>query len=109
MIRLAFNLLFLGFLALLVLPSLVPADHDPDVSITSQPAQMDVPTDIARLAGGIATELGSLCLRQPTICESGAALAASTLARARHGWEIASGMLAPAETEPLDTVETGGI
>ena len=106
MIRLVFNLLFLGFLALLVLPSLVPAGHDPDVSIASQPAQMDVPTDIARLAGAVATELGSLCLRQPTICESGAALAASTLTRARHGWAIASEMLASAEA---DTVETGGI
>ena len=114
MLRLLFNAAILGFLALLLLPSIMPTGNEAAEQTASQPAQADIGANLMRLAGAISTDLGSVCQRQPAICENGAALAAASLARAQEGWKIAAGLLkpagsTPAEATPADAVQTGGI
>lgn len=113
MIGLLVKALLFGFLALLVLPSLVPADDDQAVaSVQSGQTQVEPASAAAGLFGGIAADLGGLCQRQPTICENGAALALATVERAQRGLAIAGDMFAPAQTEavdPVDALATDGI
>lgn len=96
MIRFVLNMVFWGFLGLVALPSLVPASALPGETADTAPTGLETTIHAARLAGGMATEIGSLCTRQPSMCDSGRVLADAVLARARQGLSIASDMIANA-------------
>ena len=97
MIRFAIKATVWGFLGLMALPSLVPADR-PEAEAAAAPAAGSMETSVhaARLAGAVAEEVGSVCSRQPALCESGRALADAAVARAHQGLIIASGLIASA-------------
>lgn len=108
MIRFAIKMTFWGFLGLIALPSLVPGETP--ATETSRPetgANLETTVHAARVAGAVAQEVGSICSRQPALCESGRALADAAIARAQEGLVVASGLISRARTaepapEPTD-------
>lgn len=106
MIRFAIKLTFWGFLGLMALPSLVPApETGAEASASADMAETTV--HAARFAGAMADEVGSVCSRQPALCDSGRALADAALARAHQGLVIASDLIAKRrqDQEPSQAAE----
>ena len=99
MIRILLNMVFWGFLGLVALPSLVPSEARGSFDALAEPAEPQTVYHVARLVGGMADDVGSLCTRQPSLCDSGRALADAALARAHQGLLIASDMLAGSGTD----------
>lgn len=97
MIRIAIKATVWGFLGLMALPSLVPADRS-EIGAKAAPTTTPTETTVhaARFAGAMASEVGSACSRQPALCESGRALADAAVARAHQGLMIASDLVAKA-------------
>ncbi len=95
MIRFVIRAAFWSFLALAALPSIVggqPETGTGSAAATSM-ATMEATFHAARFAGGIASDLGSLCERNGAVCESGRALAEVAAERARQGLVIAAGAI----------------
>lgn len=81
-----------GFLGLLILPSVVPHDTAPPAASNDVDAT-ETTFHAVRVASAIASDMGSLCERQPAICDSGQRLAEAAALRARHGLSVASQMI----------------
>lgn len=97
MIRFAFKMTVWGFLGLMILPSLVPADEAGTIAAADAGTNAQTSIHAARFAGAVAEDMGSLCTRQPALCESGRALADAALARAHQGLVIAAGFIERAQ------------
>ena len=104
MIRFAIKATVWGFLGLMALPSLVPADL-PEADTAAAASPMQTTAHARRLAGAMAEDVGSICSRQPALCESGRALADAAVARAHQGLIIASGLFASARASE----DAGGV
>ena len=104
MIRFAIKATVWGFLGLMALPSLVPADL-PEAGTAAAASPMQTTAHARRLAGAMAEDVGSICSRQPALCESGRALADAAIARAHQGLIIASGLFASARASE----DAGGV
>ena len=92
-IRFLFKTAFWGFAALLILPSVAP--QDATAPAVTDVSKLDASTsdDVLAFAGGVAMDLGTICLRQPELCETGRALANAAIVRARQGLEIAGDLI----------------
>ena len=106
MIRFAIKATVWGFLGLMALPSLMPADlPEADTAAAAVASPMQTTAHARRLAGAMAEDVGSICSRQPALCESGRALADAAIARAHQGLIIASGLFASARASE----DAGGV
>ena len=93
MIRFAIRTGFWAFVALAALPSLLPGHAVPTGDRDESLAAMETTFHAARLAGGLANDLGQLCERNGAVCESGMVLAEAAAERAREGLAIAATMV----------------
>ncbi|MBO6637911.1 MAG: DUF5330 domain-containing protein [Roseitalea sp.] len=98
MIRFAFKMAVWGFLGLMALPSLVPADQMEAGVEQASVTGVETSINAARFAGAVADDVGSVCTRQPDLCASGRALADAALARAHQGLVIATGLIEKAQS-----------
>ncbi|WP_018687339.1 DUF5330 domain-containing protein [Ahrensia kielensis] len=95
--RFIFKLMFYGFLALAILPSF--ADSPIETSIKeeqSQTAQKETAfnsVEALQLAASVASDVRSICSRDPYVCETGQKIVIATLERAKHGAYIVAGMV----------------
>lgn len=99
MIRFAFKMTVWGFLGLMILPSLVPAEQAGTTAAADTEIGAQTSIHAARFAGAVAEDMGSVCMRQPALCESGRALANAALARAHQGLVIAAGFIERAQSD----------
>ncbi|MCR9120694.1 MAG: DUF5330 domain-containing protein [Phyllobacteriaceae bacterium] len=102
MIRFAFKMTVWGFLGLMALPSFFPAEPAAEPVAQLSDIDVDTPIHAARFAGAVAEDVGSVCTRQPALCESGRALADAALARAHQGLVIATGLIERAQSGEAD-------
>lgn len=63
----------------------------------------------ARVAGGLASDLGQLCARNGAVCESGLALAQVAASRAREGLVIAADMIDQIGVDKATTGSTSAL
>ncbi|WP_306118147.1 MULTISPECIES: DUF5330 domain-containing protein [unclassified Roseitalea] len=93
MIGLLLRTFFWAFVALVALPSFVSTPAPEAAAEAPTLDRTEASIAALQLAGGLTSDLGEICHRQPMVCESGRALADATLARAREGLAIARGVV----------------
>ena len=101
MIRFMFKAAIWGFVALLVLPSLVSHDGIETSGTEAEVNGTATTFHAFRVASAVAADMGAVCERQPAICESGQMLAEAAVVRAQQGLAIASNMLS-GDTSPAN-------
>lgn len=90
---------FWGFLALVALPSFVPADFAGESTPPANPNPVEASLHAMHVAGGVSADMGAFCERQPTVCDSGRMLGEAAISRARQGLVIAGGWIGFGEEE----------
>lgn len=95
--RFIFKLMFYSFLALAILPSFAESPVDPSSDIESSDSTAAETTfnsvEAIQLAASVASDVRSICNRDPYVCETGQRIVIATLERARDGAHIVAGMI----------------
>lgn len=95
--RFIFKLMFYSFLALAILPSFaeLPAEttvEETEEALAPQAASFKS-VEALQLAASVASDVKSICSRDPYVCETGQRIVVATLERAKHGAHIVAGMI----------------
>lgn len=102
--RFILKMIFLAVIALAILPSVVPASYKQDAAADTGAAEAPSAMQLMVSAGQLIRDVGSLCDRQPELCETGKELAVYTGVKAREGFDIAYAMIQGDENQagPVD-------
>lgn len=114
--RFLFKLMFLGFVGLLILPSIYPdaTGEDETYQVGERVGAMQLAVSAATFTAGVAQDVKGLCERDSQVCAHGSVLVDMAVERARHGARIAMSLVSPApdadaDPQPADPIATGSV